>query len=556
MILYISAARTATSFHMGTAPGLTGTAQPQLHFSSRPQPRAPAGTTAAAHAHAPAGAALGPRAPARHPAPPPVSHPIRRGGLGQLVHQLLGIGAIVAGALAYGLGRSRTQPEPDAEAGLGLQPLFPRVPASGASPLAVRAPLQQRRGLALQATPSPTAGDAPALALCSAVANIPHPEKAYKGGEDSWFVQVGLDGGASAVGVADGVGGYAAEGTDAGVYAKVLMREAQSASEAQCLDALDPTAVLAAAQRATRLPGAAPAVVAQMLPDGRMLAANVGDCGFRVIRDGAILTRSEVGEHFFDCPHQLEDPDSGFDGVDLAEERAVVSEIQLRPGDVLLLASDGLYDNMHEAELLEIVARAVAPRWWATADRTAQGLADALAKRAAEHAQDPTYASPYGAEWTANQRALTGQPEPDNSLLATVWELAAPEDEPREGPEDDPWEGGKLDDITVVASVVVAAASNTAALAASAAAAARAKAYADAVMAPHLAQARIRLTVEKAQASVAAARAMARAAVDDAAPLKFSEADEEMLRKGLLEAKLRTSGLLKELKERVAEVRE
>ena len=45
---------------------------------------------------------------------------------------------------------------------------------------------------------------------------IPHPEKAYKGGEDAMYVSDNL------LVVADGVGGWADQGVDPGLYSKKL----------------------------------------------------------------------------------------------------------------------------------------------------------------------------------------------------------------------------------------------------------------------------------------------------------------------------------------------
>ena len=55
-------------------------------------------------------------------------------------------------------------------------------------------------------------------------------EKASKGGEDAHFVlEEGADGKLrhSAAGVADGVGGWAQQGVDAGLYSKQLMKWAR-----------------------------------------------------------------------------------------------------------------------------------------------------------------------------------------------------------------------------------------------------------------------------------------------------------------------------------------
>ena len=48
---------------------------------------------------------------------------------------------------------------------------------------------------------------------------IPHPEKAYKGGEDGLFLSYRTN----AFGVADGVGGYADSGVDPALFARLIM---------------------------------------------------------------------------------------------------------------------------------------------------------------------------------------------------------------------------------------------------------------------------------------------------------------------------------------------
>ena len=47
--------------------------------------------------------------------------------------------------------------------------------------------------------------------------SLPHPDKAYKGGEDAGFVSEKL------LAVADGVGGWAESGVDPALYSKKLI---------------------------------------------------------------------------------------------------------------------------------------------------------------------------------------------------------------------------------------------------------------------------------------------------------------------------------------------
>mmetsp|Transcript_3740 Transcript_3740/g.6371 ORF Transcript_3740/g.6371 Transcript_3740/m.6371 type:complete len:130 (+) Transcript_3740:122-511(+) len=52
--------------------------------------------------------------------------------------------------------------------------------------------------------------------------NIPHFDKRHKGGEDAWVAQENL------MVVADGVGGWASEGVDSGLFSKQLVKDIQS----------------------------------------------------------------------------------------------------------------------------------------------------------------------------------------------------------------------------------------------------------------------------------------------------------------------------------------
>lgn len=59
------------------------------------------------------------------------------------------------------------------------------------------------------------------LRMVAAAAMIPHVDKAGKGGEDAYcIVPMGL----GAIGVADGVSGWAEEGIDPAEYSRTLMR--------------------------------------------------------------------------------------------------------------------------------------------------------------------------------------------------------------------------------------------------------------------------------------------------------------------------------------------
>lgn len=88
---------------------------------------------------------------------------------------------------------------------------------------------------------------------------VPHPAKVDKGGEDAHFVL-----GSSAIGVADGVGGWCKSGVDPGEYSRQLMQFTEEAirgdAAASCVQALE------YAHSRVNMPGSSTAIVAKCAP--------------------------------------------------------------------------------------------------------------------------------------------------------------------------------------------------------------------------------------------------------------------------------------------------
>ncbi|RPA77289.1 hypothetical protein BJ508DRAFT_188403, partial [Ascobolus immersus RN42] len=147
--------------------------------------------------------------------------------------------------------------------------------------------------------------------------------------------------------------------------------------------------------------------------DGKMRVGflNLGDSQGFLIRPKAeeVLFKTTEQWHWFDCPVQL-----GTNSKDTPLENAVYTVKEVQVGDIILLATDGLMDNLWEHEILDIVMKGdkKGGEW------TAQELVD----RAVERGRDPFTESPY------MERAV------DNGLAT---------------------EGGKYDDVSVVLAKVV-----------------------------------------------------------------------------------------------------
>jgi len=254
------------------------------------------------------------------------------------------------------------------------------------------------------------------LRLNSQVYVIPHPQKQKKGGEDAFFVSKnGL-----AIGVSDGVGGWSDRGIDPSLYSKTLMRETKLAyEELNLIDPLD--SLKSAAKKANKILGSATACILSIDETGQhtiLKSANLGDSGYMLIRNGCVLYRTKEQQFNFNFPYQLG-----------ATSRAQPSDadlanLELREGDKIVLGTDGLFDNLFDSEILEIVNSStynLGKKNMIESIDIRESIAEQLAKKAYEKSKNPCTSTPF-------------------SQHAKVHGIKVP--------------GGKLDDITVVFATV------------------------------------------------------------------------------------------------------
>lgn len=201
-------------------------------------------------------------------------------------------------------------------------------------------------------------------------------------GEDAYFIAA-PNARAVSVGIADGVGGWSLDGIDAGEFAWELMNtcqdvaqeespapEAPSAAAAAAAGppheagAASPRKLLAACFNKLRLGQAEPpigsstACVATLeRHSGLLRIANLGDSGAFVIRavDGELALESTVQQHKFNWPYQLMVPPVGETGGDPPED-ADEYVVQVQEGDIVVLATDGLFDNIPKDLLMTLTA--------------------------------------------------------------------------------------------------------------------------------------------------------------------------------------------------------
>jgi protein phosphatase PTC7 len=215
------------------------------------------------------------------------------------------------------------------------------------------------------------------LALDVALSVKPHPEKVAWGGEDFGFTS------GRTFGVFDGVSGATKE-KGRKLYSRSLAESMKKSAGPGGQTTQELTDNMAAAkERAdTEATGASTAVVASVGTDNVLRALNLGDSVCLVLRDGAVAARTREIIHYFDCPYQLSDdsPDRPRDGTTLAAE--------LFRGDVVVAGSDGVFDNLSDADVCEIVA-GFGPR---TKSMT---IAKKIVERSRVVSLDPEAVTPY-----------------------------------------------------------------------------------------------------------------------------------------------------------------
>ena len=181
-------------------------------------------------------------------------------------------------------------------------------------------------------------------------------------GDDAWFVvsqenTIGL-------GVADGVGGWRDVGVDPSLFSSQLMYSCKKALEQEkerLLNEQAPTTILDQGYKALlerkddTLIGSSTACILLFNRKSNVLySANLGDSGFAIIRENQIVHRSFEQQHYFNCPFQITvipevfQKESNSDLPSAAEK----SSFKLCEGDFVVLATDGLWDNLSDTELL------------------------------------------------------------------------------------------------------------------------------------------------------------------------------------------------------------
>lgn len=245
----------------------------------------------------------------------------------------------------------------------------------------------------------------------------------FQFGDDSCFVSHHISG--DVLGVADGVGGWRQYGVDPGTFSDALMRACERVVSAGAFRPHLPAQLLARAyselmdSKEPIVGSSTACVVVLSRETGALHAANIGDSGFLLVRDGRVLLRSEEQQHYFNTPYQLSNAPPGQDGQVLSDrpEAARTSEMPVQDGDVIMLGTDGVFDNVPDAMLVKELSGL-----HGCADRDQlSAAANAIALMARRLAFDGSYMSPFAKNaLTHGIDAVGGKPDDITVILATV----------------------------------------------------------------------------------------------------------------------------------------
>jgi len=255
-------------------------------------------------------------------------------------------------------------------------------------------------------------------------------EKARGCCEDAYFQ------GDYSLGVADGVGSmiqFAKYGADSAAYAADLMQRASAWTlalahvdepEGSAQDSA--VAALSHAEQEAKAYGASTALVLA-LKGNSVGVANLGDSGFFLLRRTStgltIIERSMGQQHSWNCPYQLlRLPPAVAVRVpksfkpDLASDCERM-EVRVIAGDLLILFTDGMVDNLHEHEMLNIINRLAGT---VLEPGCPQLLARELVTAAHARSLDPQAEVPFTlASRLHGQQILGGKP--DDITVVAAW---------------------------------------------------------------------------------------------------------------------------------------
>lgn len=178
------------------------------------------------------------------------------------------------------------------------------------------------------------------------------------------------------IGIADGVGSWTKKGIDAGHFSRALMKEV-GLYHYDFNDDKDLISVMSSSFQSLHnnlssyspKPFGSSTCCLVSIKDSSFCSANLGDSGFMLIRDGKVLNRSISLQSRFNCPFQLTMVPTHLKGISNSNNdfntiyrsgdptKSSLLRGDLKKGDVLIMGTDGLWDNLWDSDILSILSK-------------------------------------------------------------------------------------------------------------------------------------------------------------------------------------------------------
>jgi len=205
-------------------------------------------------------------------------------------------------------------------------------------------------------------------------------------GDDAFFIKPSAR--RTDFGIADGVSSWKRMGVDPALFAWRLMESCErSAHSAKA----SPKEILAAGYEllmSNRPPhGSSTACLCSLdSSTGDLSIANLGDSGAMLVRGNTCVLKTKEQSHFFNCPYQLTGKSLDGEGRNSGDSPSSADAyvVEVCDGDLLVVATDGFFDNVWHDNILKVLAEMHGEEPARIADRLVR-----LANLAA-HAHDPT----------------------------------------------------------------------------------------------------------------------------------------------------------------------
>jgi protein phosphatase PTC7 len=240
-------------------------------------------------------------------------------------------------------------------------------------------------------------------------------------GEDS-ITAFKTQGSAYVLAVADGVGGWSRHGVDPSLFSTQLIASIEQHASSnpalgcagQLLDEAFQNMVDLNTAGTVRTPGSSTACVAVIDATTKsMSVCNVGDSGLLVVRSGQVAFKTTPLQTSFNSPLQLViNPRTG--AVSNPVSRGQNATFQLQQGDLLIMASDGLFDNLTNEFILNYLQQSQT----STLDSISKDLVEAAKFISGRKDVDTPFAME--ARKAGRVNAIGGKPDDISIVLAMV----------------------------------------------------------------------------------------------------------------------------------------